>query len=170
MAAIVSKATGSIILNQQFHDQSATQKHELGLVIPARKGRRFLYLQYGEAVTRQGSVVAVTGTTFQGLMLTTTIANQGPPWIGVSAYNGATTSAYYGWIALDKQDDGEVDLGIDTLASDAADIIQYSTATAGAIDDSATTQIIGVRLSTATGGAQAVNYTSAWKNMQAIVY
>ncbi len=115
-------------------------------------GKEYVYaLGVDSCVT--GSVVAftleTTNNTPTTALLTKTIADYGVH-LGVAL--GACTSSYYGWFQVYGAAE------VLTLTLDAADAIQYTTATAGVLDDDSTDQtpIHGIRLVDTTGEDTAV--------------
>jgi hypothetical protein len=89
---------------------------------------------------------------------TTTTAGSGPVGCGVAQF--AFASGDYGWVAVGPfflREDGLTAFKVNALTLCALDVKLYTTATAGAIDDSATTLVSGLLLTTtnATGGTVA---------------
>jgi hypothetical protein len=104
----------------------------------------WLYITAGSAVA-QYDVVAITEA-YSGVPCTKALIDDGHI-IGVSPE--AISSGEYGWVQLT----GVVTMNV--LASAAADVTLYSSATAGSLDDdsSAQTAVNGLFLTTARGGS-----------------
>ena len=100
------------------------------------------------AYTTQGAV----GIDFDGGTESTPSQPLGSRMVGTDAstwlYVTAVTSGEYAWVQLTGT------CTINVLASAAANVILYSSATAGSLDDTATshTRVDGIKLSTARGG------------------
>ena len=164
MAAITSRpATGQPILVQRFDVQSSTAKQSVGTEILCTDGCVFVYGLVGEAITGQSYVCVQNSTTGQWYMETTTLAATRPAVVGISAYNGATTNAYYQWFCVKKPGNASPGLGVRTDANVAVSVGLCCGSTAGQqLATTATTESrkTGLRLLTATPTTAAAANTS----------
>lgn len=109
----------------------------------ASDGALYELVQAAEAIAAYETVVI----TYAGAAskLTTTNAGAIPQKVGVA--QNAIASGSYGWVVR------EGPLTVKVLASCAKDVKLYTTATAGAIDDTATTLISGLVITANDGGS-----------------
>lgn len=142
--ANTSFATG--ILSANFTSSSSDPKVGLGTRADANKGGEFIYCRANGAITGAGYVVSIDPTTWDAVMLSTSNDARGNI-LGVAA--AAAVDDDYIWV----QRAGPC--SVQVAASCAANAALNSTATAGQIDDDATTgafSITGMVLTTARGG------------------
>ncbi len=168
MAVLNPKATGGFIVGQDVNVSQTDIVHDLGTRFSDHLGREFMYVRANGAVTGQGYVCAVDAS-YDATLLTSAIALTYSRFLVVTATNGAPADNDYMWGCLSKPP-GDTELGLYVLAACTADQQLYTSATAGALDDTATSQtpIDDVRLLTAQGTAAAgVNTASEWHYMGA---
>ncbi len=168
MAVLNPKATGGFIVGQDVNVSQTDIVHDLGTRFSDHLGREFMYVRANGAVTGQGYVCAVD-TAYDATLVTSAIATTYSRFMGACATNGAPADNDYMWICTIKPP-GDTELGLYVLAACAADQQLYTSSTAGALDDTATSQtpIDDARLltaqSTSTAGA---NTASEWNYMGA---
>lgn len=109
---------------------TAAATHRLGEIVEAADGQEYMYVQDSGAAITQYFAVAIDEA-FAATELTTTLAQEGH-YIGIAQV--ALTADYYGWIAMKGSD-----LTCKMNAAVAVDTQLYTTATAGELDDAATT-------------------------------
>ena len=128
----------------------SSNKFGLGAEHIDDKGGVFVYGQASGAVTQYQ--IASMPEDFDCAALTTTISGDKPSTVGIAMATLADNE--FGWFAVGPfgTDSG---VSVSALASCAADVKVYTTATAGSIDDTATDLIEGLALSTANGGSTA---------------
>ena len=121
----------------------STASQALGTRMVANDASEWLYVTAGSAIA-QYDVVAVTEA-YSAVPITKALVDTGEL---VASAPEAISSGEYGWVQM-----GGV-CTINVLASCAADTILYSSATAGSLDDTATSQtrVDGIKLTTARGG------------------
>lgn len=135
-------------------DVSATAKYTLGALganTTSAGTKVYMYVKANGAITGDGYVVDIDGSSFDAVMSTTTTTAPGAgAGKAVGVARAAFTTLYYGWVQV---------FGAGTVrvsASAAAYTIINSTATAGQLDDDATAGaevIDGITLDVANGGA-----------------
>ena len=138
------------------NDISATPKHRegsLGANVTSAGVKIYIYVRANGAITGDGYVCDIDGSNYDAAMCTTTTT---APGTGAGKPVGVARAAFadndYGWLQVFGPGT------VRTLASCAAYTIINSTATAGALDDDATSGaevIDGLVLDVATGGAAA---------------
>lgn len=135
------------ILGANLTETSTTAKHILGQIVVGSDGSEYRYVKASSAVSQYSAVII--DDDFTAASMTTTTAGSQPSSVGVAQV--AFASGEYGWVAVSGN------LKVLAAASCAADVKLYTTATAGVVDDNATstTLIVGLRLKTANGGSQA---------------
>lgn len=126
-------------------DTSTTKEFALGATVNMSDGSCYRYLEADSALAAYAAVAAEED--FGCAELTTTISGAEPNKVLIPQV--AVASGSFGW-------------GLETgpgsvlaLASCAADVKMYTTATAGALDDTATDLVNGLRLTAANGTATA---------------
>jgi hypothetical protein len=121
----------------------STPSQALGTRMVATDASEWLYVTAGATVA-QYDVVAVTEA-YSAVPITKALVDTGEL---VAIAPEAITSGEYAWVQLNGV------CTINVLASAAADVILYSSATAGSLDDTATSQtrVDGIKLTTARGG------------------
>ena len=121
----------------------STPSQPLGSRMVGTDASTWLYVTAGSAVA-QYDVVAVTEA-YSAVPITKALVDSGEL---IAVAPEAITSGEYAWVQLNGI------CTINVLASAAADVILYSSATAGSLDDTATshTRVDGIKLSTARGG------------------
>jgi hypothetical protein len=135
---------------------SSTAEFEPGTVAfnsTSDGSKGYIYVQANGAITGDGYVCDIDGSSFDAAMSTTTTTapgtGQGKP-VGIARVAFADNE--FGWLQVFGPGT------VRTLASAAAYTALNSTATAGAVDDDATSGaevIEGIALDTATGGSAA---------------
>jgi hypothetical protein len=134
-----------VLLGAKVDGNDATNLY--GNVLGARftnaDGKEYMFVQAAEAIT-QYMYVSIDEA-FLASKITKTLADTRTLF---GACQTALTSAYYGWVQIRGAHTGLV------KASCAADVKLYTSATAGYLDDDATSQtaILGAVLTTARGG------------------
>lgn len=114
------------------------------------QGSTFKYLQANGAVTQY--FFCTVDEDYQATPGTTTTAGSKPQLGGIAM--AALADNQYGWFAVGPfTEEDLVYVFAKTLC--VHDVKLYTHATAGAVDDTATTQIFGLALSTTVGGADA---------------
>ena len=121
----------------------STPSQAIGTRMMGTDSSTWLYITAGSAIA-QYDVVTVTEA-FSGVPCTKALIDDGHI-VGVAPE--AISSGEYGWVQLT----GVVTMNV--LASAAADVTLYSSATAGSLDDASTSQtaVNGLFLTTARGG------------------
>lgn len=111
------------------------------------KGNKYMYVLSSGAITQYAAVAV--DEDFKARPLTKALADQGQR---VGAAQVAIPATSFGWVAYEG-----MDISVRARASCAADAPLYTTASAGVLDDTATSQtkIIGITLTSANGGATA---------------
>lgn len=109
---------------------TTTAEFQLGTCVSGTDGTEWTYVQASGAIA-QFDVVGIDEN-FQAAAITKAIADDG--W-GVGAAQVAFADNEYGWVARRGSD-----IGINVLVSCAADVPLYTTATAGKLDDTSTSQ------------------------------
>lgn len=137
-------------------DVSATAKYTLGALganTTSAGTKVYMYVKANGAITGDGYVVDIDGSSFDAAMSSTTTTAPGTgAGKAVGVARAAFTTLYYGWVQV---------FGAGTVrvaASCAAYTIINSTATAGQLDDDAAVGaevIDGIVLDVAAGGAAA---------------
>lgn len=139
--------TGLLGVDIDATPSSNSSGHKLGTRVQATDGQEYLYVLAGSAIT-QYAVVGVDED-FNAYPLTKAMADDG--WT-IGAAQVAFASGDYGYVATRGHN-----LTIQVKGSCAADVALYTTATAGKLDDTSTSQtkIEGIVLVTANGTATA---------------
>jgi hypothetical protein len=117
----------------------------LGQIECASDGTEYMYVRADEALT-QYSIVKIDDD-HECSELTTAISGSEPTRCGVAQV--AFADLEYGWVAISGS------FSVRVLASCGADVKLYTTTTAGALDDTATDLVQGLKLTTANGTATA---------------
>jgi hypothetical protein len=119
-------------------------------------GATYRYVQASTAITAfQICVIELTGTIQP---LTTALAASVGPVAGCCIPQFAMAANEYGYAPVGPfflREDGVTTFKVSALTLNAARSKQYTTATAGAVDDAVTTLINGLTLTTTVGGATA---------------
>lgn len=134
------------LLSADFTANDAIAKFAVGTRADGNGGSEWIYCVASGAIASQGQVVTLTPTTWAAALLGTANDARGN-LVGVA--NGAITDAQYGWVQVRGP------CVVQVAASCAANVLLNTTATAGQIDDDATTgayTITGIFLTTARGG------------------
>lgn len=149
------------MLGVDFTRVDTSQEFDLGLCVSGTKGSKWMYCSFSSTVAQYDAVGIVE--TFVGASLTKALADEGAK---VGFAQVAFASGEYGWVALEG-----MDISVTCLASCAADVALYTTATAGSLDDDSTSQtkIEGVTLVSAVGGGGAAAATCKAVNVKATV-
>ena len=130
---------------------STTQKFALGLkYFDPGVVAEFEYVNASAAISQYDAVMITDSKTAS--QLTTTNAGAIPGAVGVAQV--AIASGSYGWVLRRGGIKGG-GLKLNVLASCLKNVKLYTTATAGAIDDTATTLVSGLQLTTDNGGSTA---------------
>lgn len=133
----------AIPLAPQDTDTSLPVGCFLGQQAVASDGATYELVLAAEAISQyQGVVVTYAGAASK---LTTTNAGAIPQKVGIA--QNAIASGAYGWVVRKGP------CTVKVLASCAKDVKLYTTATAGSIDDTATTQIFGLVITANDGGS-----------------
>jgi hypothetical protein len=121
----------------------STPAQAIGTKMTANDASDWLYITAGSAIA-QYDVVGVTEA-YSAVPITKALVDSGEL---VAIAPEAITSGEYGWVQLNGV------LTMNVLASCGADAILYSSATAGSLDDTSTSQtrVDGIKLTTARGG------------------
>lgn len=109
---------------------SSSIEFQLGEKVMGNSGTEWVYVQANGAIS-QFDVVGIDEN-YQAAKITKAMADDG--WM-VGFAQVAFTDNYYGWVATRGSD-----IGMNVLASCASDVALYTSATAGSLDDSATSQ------------------------------
>lgn len=128
----------------------SSNKFGLGAIHEDKYGTVYQYLLANGAVTASNAVIIPDDK--DTAKATTTNAGAVPQGIGVAMATAADNEYYWAAIGPIAASSG---VTVSALASCAADVKLYTTATAGSVDDTATTQIFGLSLTTANGGSTA---------------
>jgi hypothetical protein len=107
--------------------------------VATHEGNEYVYCSFA-AAEGQYEAVAIDKT-FAATSLTTTVSGNKPTRVGIVQV--ATTAGSYAWALV--KGSGRVK----AAASCAADVVLYTTATAGVVDDASTDKIVGLRLDAA---------------------
>jgi hypothetical protein len=121
---------------------------------PTNGYQEFIYGRADGAVTAAGYVCGEKTDNDWKMLTTTTAAAAGVsgPGSRIGVAMAAIADNGFGWFQIYGK------ASVRTLASDAAGSQQFSTATAGCIDDAVSgSALFGVRIGTSTGGAEATN-------------
>lgn len=133
----------------------STPTATLGDVYVDENGKEFIYA-LGIANTAIGSVVALGLETTNNTPITALLtATNGAYGVPVAVAMAATVADKYGWYQIYGAAEASC------LVSDAADAIQYTSGTAGSIDDTASSQVAihGIRLVDTEPGSATANLT-----------
>lgn len=155
MAIQSSTPLAGIALNDTFTPSTTDpsvpiRQVPLGTVVKGTDGSEWVLGKANTAVT--AGYACVLDTSWGADHITTTNGLRGL-LVGVAQVDIAALS--YGWF----QRSGKASVGVRVLASAAANARLNTTATAGALDDDATTgakEILGIALTTANGGSTAL--------------
>lgn len=132
-----------LVVGTQLTEVSTTSGNVLGNVAETPDGKRYIYAKASSACA-QYDVVAIDES-FLAVPITKTLADAGNR-VGVAGVAFAANE--FGWFQIRGI------CTINVLASCAADVALYTSATAGSLDDTTTSQtkINGIVLTTARGG------------------
>lgn len=120
-----------------------TQIFPLGIEICGNDGATYVYIKAGGAIAQYAA--CKFDDTLNAVELTTTNAGSEPCTIVVPQV--AFASGEYGWAACEGL------FTVKAAASCVQDVKLYTTATAGVVDDSVTTLIVGLKIITTITGA-----------------
>lgn len=136
----------------QLDKTSTVPLHPVGSVVKDVLGRNWQYVKGGATIAQYEYVKVSTDGNFTiTSMTTTTNPSTEPAEVGCVQATGGFTSSLYGWIFRG----GGAHIG-KFAASCVQDVKIYTTATAGVVDDAATTLINGLKLvTTITSAASA---------------
>lgn len=137
-------------LGVDFLSTSTTQQFALGTQVLTDQGF-FVYGQANGALTVYDA--AKVDDDGQLAALTTAISGAEPTAVGIAQVAFADNE--YGWVWRGCGGGSGSGIKVNVLASCAADVKIYTTATAGALDDTATDLIQGLKLVSANGGSTA---------------
>lgn len=139
----MASAIGTLGVNLSSSDGSASPQHTPGDLVDG-KGARYMYVSAASAIAQYDCVGITEG--FAAAPITKAMADDGY-LVGVAQY--AIASGGYGWVLVH----GVGNLNV--KASCAADVALYTSATAGALDDTTTSQtkIDGIVITTTAGGS-----------------
>ena len=147
---VASPTSGKLGTNVSL--TSATREFTLGDMFAADDGNCYIYVRANGAVAAYAA--CTIDEAFDVAELTTTTAGSKPQTVVVPQL--AMADNEYGWAVIKG-----VSFSVLALTLCAADVKVYTTATAGAIDDTATTLIQGLRLNATVGGSTAATSASA---------
>lgn len=130
---------------------STTQQFALGTVIQTTAGAYYKYVQADGAKT-QYFVYAIDHAGQLGAGVTQTTDDTAPLLLGIPQQATSFADNEYGWVFV-----GPGAARVRVLASCAIDVLIYTTATAGALDDaSASAKVVqGLKITTVNGGSAA---------------
>lgn len=145
----------------RLRETSTDRKHQLGIIIKDDAGTEWQYVKASGAVA-QYAYVKISGdgnfTVAEGT--TTLLPSTEPAQVGCAQV--AFASGEYGWVVRSGPHTGKF------AASCVQDVKIYTTATAGVVDDSATTLINGLKLiTTITGASSAAAFATG--RMQTVI-
>jgi hypothetical protein len=143
------------VVGQNLELTNTTPQQQLGQKIQANDGN-YMYVQASGAIA-QGAACKIDDD-YQAAELTTTISGAEPTKVGIAQIAFADNE--YGWIFV-----GPGSCSVLALTLCAADVKVYTTATAGAIDDTATDLIQGLKLLTTVGGSTALTTAYATQEL-----
>ena len=138
---------GSLLARMDVTRVDTIPEFTQGMVQPDDLGTSWMYVKASGAKTAF-LTYDIDKDGLMGAALTTTTAGAGPLRLGIPQV--AIADGSWGWVFV-----GPGKARVSVLASAAADSPLYTTATGGSLDDTATTIIPGLRLTTANGGATA---------------
>ena len=145
----MSQYTSTGLIGANLASTSTTQIFPLGMeefgIGTNGIGATFMYVKAASAITAFD--IAKIDDDFTIASLTTTISGSEPTACGAAQIAFATNE--YGWVAVKGR------FKVNALTLCVADVKLYTTATAGAVDDTATDLIQGLKLLTTVGGATA---------------
>lgn len=123
---------GITTISQKLTAQSTIAKHTLGTFYNnATNGGEYIYVLAGEAITKYQA--CSYNSAFSALKLTKTNADK-LYGLGIAMSNIASGS--YGWLLIG----GSLSSYVSTINAPAKEVAIYTSATAGAVDDCATSQ------------------------------
>lgn len=137
--------------------ESETQLFKLGSEVKCEDGNTYVYVQANGAIDAYAA--CALSESHEVVELTTAISGAVPTVVVVPQL--AITDDYYAWAVKSG-----AAFSVLALASCAADVKVYTTTTAGAIDDTATDLIQGLRLNATNGGSTAAVSASAEGGMK----
>ena len=137
-------------LGIDFTVVETTPQFTLGEIKPDRNGNEYQYVKVTVAVT-QYFLVIIPSTHIVGAngATTTLVDAVNPCRLGIVQHANFTDSGQYGWVLISGNG------SVYGLTSCAGDVPVYTTATAGNIDDTSTTLVVGLKLTAAVGGGGA---------------
>lgn len=140
---------------------STSQKHELGVPAIDQYGNYFQYHQ-GVASTTKGDVVQIAQGGTTALLTTALMASARYRPLGVAC--SANVASQYGWYIKRLIRNPNSDWQLNVLASCAAFVPLYTSATAGSLDDTATEagRVAGAHLQSAQNGTAGGNTTAVF--------
>ena len=135
------------VLNAALTSTSTTPEFALGTRAKGNKGSEWMYVRANGAVTAYDCVAI--DETWDATAMTKALADAD---LMVGFAQNAFADNEYGWVALSGQG-----ISVRVLASGVADAALYPSATAGCLDDDATSQtaVNGVVITTTNGGSTA---------------
>jgi hypothetical protein len=139
-----------MVLNQGLSTQSTSAKHTVGSVYrDPGTGAEYVYVAASEAITQYQA--CSYDSAYAALKLTKTESDK---LYGIGIAMSDIASASYGWLLIS----GPKTSYVSSLASCAKEAALYTSATAGSLDDDATstTKILGIAL-TANNGTTTAN-------------
>lgn len=138
----VSPTSGTIGVD--FTSVATTPEHVLGQVEPASDGNTYIYVRANGTVAQYDA--CLLDEVFDAAPCTTTLSGAKPQAAVFPQVAIADNS--YGWAVLKG-----ISFEVNVLASCAADVKLYTTATAGSLDDTATDLVQGLVATEADGGS-----------------
>lgn len=146
------RASAQSIGNARFEETSTTQLFPLGQACIDSEGGHWVYGQANGALTQYDCVKIDNDG--QVVQMTTTVSGAEPTAAGVVQVAFADNE--YGWVWRGGAGGGlNSGIKVRVLASCAADVKIYTTATAGCLDDTATDLVQGLCIIAANGGSTA---------------
>ena len=134
-------------LGVDLENPTTTLDHNLGDCVSGNDATEWVYVQANGAIAQYDAVAI--DETYQAIALTKAAVDDGHM---VAFAQSAFADNEYGWVALKGAGSN---FKVNVLASCAADVVLYSTATAGKLDDISTSQtkIDGVVITATDGGS-----------------
>lgn len=138
------------VCGSQLYETSTEQKFDLGTSLLGTNNTKWLYVKSSVTIP-QYAALAISDA-FDAILLTTANAPQAESFaVTQTAFAGTVSVPEYGWVCQN----GTGNVSVLALASAAADVKLYATATPGYVDDAGTQEIQGIKLVVANGGSNA---------------
>lgn len=124
-----------------------TPRFALGTIVCGSDNTEYQYVRADAAITQYDAVKI--DDDYECTPLTTAISGSEPTRVGIAQVAFADTD--YGWVVIS----GSGTVNAISGGGAAADVLIYTTTTAGQVDDVATDVIVGLKLTTAESGGTA---------------